>query len=428
MRSGKRAWVAALAGTIIVVGGGAIVAPQAWSAPTTPQSRGTLGSIIQADTSQVTLSAPGLPGTVAARSTRLTYASSTTNDSPTTVVGTYLEPIAPWTGPGERPLIAYAGGTQGQSDPCAPSAMLSQVVRFQPPADAIVEYDILPIYQLLSRGMAVVMTDYHDMGAPPIHDFLNRKTQGYAVLDSARAALRLPGSGLNPRSPVVLYGYSQGGMASGAAAELQPKYAPELNVRGAYVGAPLVDPESYIGHADGRPGVAPAIAWILNGIAADYPDTRPALDAALNDTGKAILRDSIGKCGGGLGSSFTQPQDTSRWTTSGQPLTAVIDRTPALKKAFDEQRLGGLAPGVPVRVYAARNDDGMPYAPVRGLAASWCGRGTAVQLQADPSLPPITGVLGTHDLAFFPSIADSQQWITDRLANVPAPVNCAALP
>lgn len=428
MRSGKRAWVAALTGTLIVAGGAAIATPQAWSKPTAPQSGGTLGSIIRADTSQMNFSAPGIPGTVPARSTRMTYASSTTNNSPTSVVGTYLEPLQPWTGPGERPLIAYAGGTQGQSDQCAPSAMLTQGVRFQPPADAIVEYDLAPIYQMLARGMGVVITDYHDMGAPGIHDFLNRKTQGYAVLDSARAALRLPGSGLNPRSPVMLYGYSQGGMGAGAAAELQPKYAPDLNVRGAYIGAPLVDPEFYIARNDGRPGVAPAIAWILNGIAADYPDTRPALDAALNNTGKGIMHDSMGKCGGGLGSSFVQPQNTSRWTTSGQPITAVIDRTPVLKRAFDEQRLGGLGPSVPVRVYAARNDDAMPYPLVRTLAASWCGHGTPVQFQVDGSLPPMSGIVGTHDLAFFPSAVDSQQWITDRLANVPAPVNCGALP
>ncbi len=413
----------------MMVGGGAIAAPQGWSEPTAPQSRQNLGSIIRADVShQVTLSVPGLPGTVAARSTRITYASSTTNDSPATVVGTYLEPLVPWTGPGERPLIAYAGGTQGQSGQCAPSAMLMQVVRYEPPADALLEYDLIPIYQLLARGMSVVITDYHDLNVPVIHDFLNRKTQGYAVLDSARAALRLPGSGLNPRSPVVLYGYSQGGLGSGAAAELQPKYAPELNVRGAYVGAPMVDPELYIARYDGRPGVASAIGWILNGIAADYPDTRPAIEAALNNTGKSALHNSIGKCGGGFGSSFMQPQNTSQWTTSGQPLATVINRTPVLKKAFDEQRLGGIAPKMPVRVYSSRNDDAIPYPLVRGLAASWCGRGATVQLQADSSLPPMTGFLGTHDLAFFPSLADSQQWVIDRLANVPAPVNCGALP
>lgn len=427
MKSEKRAWVAALTGTLMVVGG-AIAAPPAWTQPT-PQSQVAGGTVLRAEASQLALSAPGLPGPIPARSTRLTYTSSDTHDAPTTVVGTYLEPTLPWTGPGERPLVAYAGGTQGQAAECAPSAMLSQVIRYQPPADMVFEYDVIAIHQLLARGMAVVMTDYHDLGTPGIHNFLNRKTQGYAVLDSARAALRLPGTGLGPHSPVVLYGYSQGGMASAAAAELQPKYAPDLNVRGAYVGGPLVGAQDYIARSDGRPGVAPAIAWILNGIAADYPDTRPVLDAALNDTGKAIMRDAIGKCGGGLSSTFAQPQHTSRWTTSGRPLTAVIDGSPELKRAFDEQRLGGLAPSVPVRIYSARNDEGAPYPVVRGMAASWCGGGAAVQLDPDASLPPISaGFLGTHDMAFFPSLTTSQQWVTDRLANVPAPVNCAALP
>lgn len=426
MRSGKRAWVAALTGAL-VVGGGAISAPRAWTLPAAQSAAGA-GNIVRVEASQLALSAPGQPALIPTKSTRITYVSSDTNDSPTTVVGTYLEPTQPWTGPGARPLIAYAGGTQGQGDQCAPSRMMSQLVRFEPPADAILEYDALAIYQLLDRGMAVVMTDYHDLGTPGVHDFLNRKTQGYAVLDSARAAMRLPGTTLTPHSPVMLYGYSQGGMASAAAAELQPKYAPDLNVQGAYVGGPVVDPEYYIGHIDGRPGVAPAIAWVLNGIAADYPDTRPALDAALNDTGKAILRDSVGKCGGGLSNSFAQPQNTSKWTTSGQPLTAVIDRSPELKKAFDEQRLGGLAPSVPVFIYSARFDEEAPYPPIRAVAADWCGRGAAVQLVASAELPAISGIVGTHDLTFFPSMSASQQWVTDRLANVPVPVDCAALP
>ncbi|WP_280503127.1 lipase family protein, partial [Nocardia farcinica] len=369
-----------------------------------------------------------MSGTIPARSTRITYTSSDTHDNPTTVIGTYLEPTLPWQGPGERPLVAYAGGTQGQGPECAPSAMLSQVVRFQPPADAVIEYDMIAIYQLLSRGMAVVMTDYHDYNIPGIHDFMNRKTQGYAVLDSARAALRLNNAGLHADSPVLIYGYSQGGMASAAAAELQPGYAPELNVRGAYVGGPTVGLQEYIARNDGRPGVAPAIAWIVNGIAEDYPETRPALDAALNDTGKAILNESIGRCGGGLSNTLAQPQHTSAWTVSGRPLTEVIDTTPELRWAFDLQRLGFSAPSVPVRVYSARNDEGGTYPGVRDMAARWCGGGTPVELDGDGSLPTLSGFFGTHNLAFFPSLASSQQWLTDRLAGLPAPVNCGALP
>ncbi|MBF6353235.1 lipase [Nocardia higoensis] len=428
MKSEKRAWVAALTGSLIVVGTGMVAGPPAWTEPVSSQSQGAEGNILRADAAHLALTIPGAPGPIPARSTRLVYTSSNTHDAPTTVVGTYLEPTLPWPGPGPRPLVAYAGGVQGQSLECAPSAMLSQVVRYQPPADAVFEYDIIAIYQLLSRGMAVVMSDYHDFGVPGIHSFMNRKTQGYAVLDSARAALRLPGSGLDPAAPVILYGYSQGGMASAAAAELQPRYAPELNVRGAYVGGPPVGLQEYVARNEGRPGVAPAIAWILNGIAEDYPETRPVFEAELNDTGKAIMRDSVGKCGGGLSNTFVQPPNTSQWTVSGEPLSVVIDRSPELKRAFDEQRLGGSAPSVPVRIYAARNDEGATYPAVRDMAARWCGGGAVVQLDVDPSLPPLSGFLGTHNLAFFPSLGTSQQWVTDRLADVPAPVNCGALP
>ncbi|MGI5221783.1 lipase family protein [Nocardia sp. CA-290969] len=426
MKSGKRAWIAVLSGTLMVAGVATVAAPSAWTQPGAAQSPGAGGEILRTDAAQQAAAPPGLPGTLPARATRIAYASTDTHDNPTTVVGTYLEPTARWTGPGERPLVAYAGGTQGQGPECAPSAMVSQVIRFQPPADVVFQYDVLAIQHLLSQGMAVMLTDYHDFGVPGVHNFLNRKTQGHALLDAARAGLRLPGTGFTPASPVVLYGYSQGGMAAAAAAELQPSYAPELNVRGAYVGGPPVGPAEYIARSDGLPGVAPAIAWILNGIAADYPETRPELDAALNNTGKAILHESIGKCGGGLSNTFTRPQNTTQWTTSGQPITAVIQNSPELKKAFDQQRLGGSAPSVPVRIYAARNDDFYPA--VRGIAASWCGGGAPVQLQADTSVPSMTGFISTHDLAFFPSMTTSLPWVTDRLADTPAPVNCAALP
>ncbi|MEV0767175.1 lipase family protein [Nocardia salmonicida] len=426
MKSGKRAWIAALTGTLVVVGTGVVATSTVGAQP--PQLQVAGGDVIHADGAATAITIPGAAGPIPARSTRLVYSSNDTHGAPNTVVGTYLEPSQPWTGPGPRPLVAYAGGAQGQSAECAPSAMLGQVVRYQPPADVVFEYDIIAIYQLLASGMAVVMTDYHDFGVPVVHNFLNRKTQAYAVLDSARAALRLPGSGLGPDSPVIIYGYSQGGMASAAAAELQAEYASELNVRGAYVGGPVAGPQDFIARSDGSPGVAPAIAWVLNGIAADYPETRPVLDAELNDTGKAILHSSAGTCGGGLSEILVQPQDTARWTTSGRPITAVIDGSPELKRAFDEQRLGGTAPAAPVRVYSAMHDDKATYPAARDLAAQWCGGGAAVQLEADGTVPAMSGFLGTHDLAFFPSLTSSQPWMVDRLAGVPAPVNCASLP
>ncbi|MGQ4598998.1 lipase family protein [Nocardia sp. R6R-6] len=439
MRSRIGKVAAAVTGTLLVVGGGALSAPHAWTQPAAeaaadfylppaPLPSSAPGTIIRTEPSHLALSIPGQPGSIPANSTRIMYVSSDTHDVPAAVVGTYLEPSQPWTGPGERPLVSYAVGTKGQGDQCAPSKLLAQFVQYQPPFDVIVEYDVLAIYSLLARGMSVMVTDYHGLGTPAVHDYLNRKAQAHAVLDAARAALQLPGTSLAANAPVILYGYSQGGMASAGAAELQPSYAPELNVRGAYVGGPVVDDEYFIAHNDGRPSLGPAFAWILNGIADDYPDTRPVLDAELNDTGKAILAESRDKCAVPFGLAQMH-QFTSEWTTSGEPLTAVIDRSPALKAAFDAQRIGSMAPSVPVFIASSPNDEGAPYAPVRDMAARWCGSGVPVQLDSNADIPSvITGLRATHVLAFFPSLVASQDWLTDRLADKLAPSNCAALP
>ncbi|MEU4317790.1 lipase family protein [Nocardia fluminea] len=385
------------------------------------------GAVIRTEPAHLALSAPGQPEMVPASATRIMYRSSDTHDEPTAVVGTYLEPAAPWTGPGERPLVAFAGGSKGQGDQCAPSKLLAKVVDVQPPMDVMVEFDVLALYALLARGMAVVMTDYHGLGTPAVHDFLNRKSQGYAVLDAARAALALPGNGLGAGAPVMLYGYSQGGSATGAAAELQPSYAPELNVRGAYVGAPVVDVMAFVAHSDGKAHLAPAYAWLLNGIAADYPAARAELEAELNDTGKAILAEAQGKCAvlGGIAQSFPS---TAQWTTSGEPLRAVIERLPVVSQAVADQRIGNQAPAVPVLVASSRNDDVPPYHTVRSSVAQWCAGGTTVELDADLQMPAIAGTAPDHVVSFFPALDASQQWMTDRLAGHPAPTNCAGLP
>ncbi|PRC53153.1 triacylglycerol lipase, partial [Mycobacterium sp. ITM-2017-0098] len=82
------------------------------------------------------------------------------------------------------------------------------------------EYELLIIQRMVKRGWAVVVTDYEGFGTPGVHTYVNRLASGHAVLDAARAARQLPGTGLAPEGPVALYGYSQGGAATASAAEL----------------------------------------------------------------------------------------------------------------------------------------------------------------------------------------------------------------
>ena len=179
--------------------------------------------------------------TIKGDGTRLMYKSTDAAGNPVAVTGTYIEPEAEWTGNGPRPLVAFGPGTQGQGDLCAPSKSLSRPIDVRP-GELAVGYEAPQIAALVDEGFGVVVTDYIGLGNPDrLHTYTVREDLGHALLDAARAAKNLDGTSLASDSPVGLYGYSQGGGATGAAAELAPTYAPELNLKGAYVGAPPAD-------------------------------------------------------------------------------------------------------------------------------------------------------------------------------------------
>ena len=183
--------------------------------------------------------------------------------------GTVLVPRSPWIGVGSRPVIGYAPGTQGMADRCAPSRLFSEGI----------EYEGIGIEGLLLRGYAVAMPDYEGLGTAGVHTYMDRVSQGRATLDVVRAAQRLSGTGLTPASPVGIMGYSQGGGAAAAAAELAASYAPELKVRGAVVGAVPADLAKVASTLDG--GLYSAFAFFaLRGLSASYDlDLSPYLNA-----------------------------------------------------------------------------------------------------------------------------------------------------
>lgn len=189
----------------------------------------TNGTLIRTEPLPLGLSIPGLDGRpMPGTATRLMYRSTDSNGRAVGVTGAYIEPSAAWRGTGPRPLVAVASGTMGQGDQCAPSFALQHPLTLT--GDTLsVGYEALAIYRLLATGAAVVVTDYVGLGATDrLHTYVNRLDEGRALLDAARAARTVPGASVTDRSRVGLYGYSQGGGASAAAAELQPTYAPDV--------------------------------------------------------------------------------------------------------------------------------------------------------------------------------------------------------
>ncbi|MEU1039137.1 lipase family protein [Streptomyces sp. NPDC005551] len=385
------------------------------------------GTLIRQEPLPLGLSLPGLDGRpLPGTATRLMYKSTDSNGQPVAVTGAYIEPSAAWKGGGPRPLVALASGTMGQGDQCAPSMALQYPLTLRGETVSIA-YEDLAIYKLLSTGAAVVVTDYVGLGATDrLHTYVNRLDQGHALLDAARAAHTVPGASITPDSRVGLYGYSQGGGASAAAAELQSLYAPDVKIAGTYAGAPPADLTATMKGIDGS-ALAGALGWSINGFAQSDPDLRAVVEANINATGRAALKDLSTMCVGDaiFGYGFAR---STKWTTGGTSIADVIAAEPKAQAALDKQRIGTLRPTGPVRVATGTQDDIVPHAQARQLAVDWCRKGGNVTYDA-VDLPNLGDKLITNHLVpLITDQGDAVSWLTDRLAGKPVTSNCWSMP
>ncbi|GAA2083103.1 alpha/beta fold hydrolase [Aeromicrobium halocynthiae] len=358
--------------------------------------------------------------------TRLMYKSTDAAGNPVAVTGTYIEPTAPWTGTGPRPLVAFASGTQGQGDRCAPSRTLSRAIDVRP-GELATGYEIPQIAGLVRAGFGVVVTDYVGLGTPDrVHTYIVRKDLGHALLDAARAARNLEGTTLTSRSPIGLYGYSQGGGASGAAAELAPTYAPELNLKGAYVGAPPADPLEVLRGVDGT-ALTGAVAYAINGLAEYSPAVRTLVATRTNAAGKAALDVVRDQCV--VDTALTFPFTRTRsWTTTGTSAADVVAADPVVRAVVDEQRLGRVRPAVPVMVLTGTQDDVVDHRQAKQLARDWCRLGAAVDYVPIVQLVDSGGTLLNH---LTPAVVDAPRargWLRDRLMDRAVRSNCSLVP
>lgn len=119
--------------------------------------------------------------------------------------------------PGGWPVIAWAHGTIGVADICAPS-WNSRYYR-----------DARYLEEWLKQGFAIVASDYQGLGTPGPHPYLYTRPEAYSVLDSVRAA-----QAAHPElsRKTIIVGQSQGGGAAFATAAFAPDYAPELQILG----------------------------------------------------------------------------------------------------------------------------------------------------------------------------------------------------
>ncbi|WP_395611364.1 lipase family protein [Pseudomonas sp. B22129] len=189
----------------------------------------------------------------AAQNLRILYSSTDglDNHTPITVSGALFLPKG--TAPaGGWPLMAWAHGTVGSADRCAPSL------------NARSPRDTRYLNYWLSQGYAIVATDYQGLGTPGLHPYGLTRPLAYGVLDSIRA---VGGAGFNVSKPVVVFGQSQGGRAAFATAVSAKAYAPDVNIVGVVAtGTPYASahPQGKSAELDNaRRSVVPTFAYNL---------------------------------------------------------------------------------------------------------------------------------------------------------------------
>lgn len=332
-----------------------------------------------------------------AKAWQVLYLSTSATGERISVSGTILVPLARYAGP--RPIVAYAIGTHGMGDQCAPSRGLTIGT----------DYEGFAVAAALQRGWAVAVTDYEGLGTPGDHTYLVGHSAAHAVLDSVRAAQRLAPAKLPAAGPVGIQGYSQGGASAAWAAQLKDDYAPELDVRGVAAGGVPADMAGIAAGADGGPFTG---MLLMASAGFDTAYSELDLNRYLNAQGRAMVNSIRYECLLPPGPAFLAAafHRLSEYTTAN-PLN-----DPLWRARLMENSLGGTSPDVPVLLTHAGADEVVPLGQAKALYDTYCAAGANVSWR---TLNP-----AEHAIGLIIGVPPVQDWLERVLEGRPAASDC----
>jgi pimeloyl-ACP methyl ester carboxylesterase len=296
---------------------------------------------------------------------------------------------------GGRPVVTWAHGTTGLADQCAPSK--------RPDAATAIPF----VKQLVDAGDVVTATDYEGLGTPGVHPYLVGESEGRSVLDAARAARRLGGSGASDR--VLVAGHSQGGQAALFAGELASSYAPELDVLGVAAAAPAADVEHILPLAATIDGGAGYLAMGIEGFHAAYPDADPA--SVLSPAAEAKAQAATTECSDQVMAAFQGVSGSA--VLAHDPLSI-----PALQRLLHENSAGNRPAGAPLLIVQGSADTTIPKVLTDAFDAKACAAGDTVDYRVYEGAGHGSVVVAARD--------DVVKWLQDRVAGKPAPTTCSS--
>jgi pimeloyl-ACP methyl ester carboxylesterase len=177
---------------------------------------GKLGQVLAKESVSATIAG--------AEAWRIAYVSSDTLDRKTVVTALIVAPKGD-VPKGGRPIVSWAHGTTGTAENCGPSQVINPAQSlnqyFLVGGNSWTDYGIPAIETFIKLGYVIVATDYQGLGGGGVHQYAVAMTQARDAIDAIRAVGAMGLAGRNKKA--VIYGWSQGGGATVAAASL-PAY------------------------------------------------------------------------------------------------------------------------------------------------------------------------------------------------------------
>ncbi|MGW4479241.1 lipase family protein [Rhodococcus triatomae] len=336
---------------------------------------------------------------------QLSYRSTDTRGEPVAAVTTVLKPR----GPGSDKMVSFQMAEDSTARYCAPSYALQQgSIPALATGSAVIPAEFLAVQAALAQGWTVSVPDHQG----PNSAYAAGPLGGRLALDGVRAAERfapldLPGD----RTRVGLWGYSGGAIATGHAAELQPSYAPELDVVGVVEGGVPADLSALLNNANNAAPAGLVLGAVL-GLGREYPDFQQFLDERMNPLGRALTTVKSPLCVAYHAALIPFANNKGLLDVPGDPLDE-----PVVRSVIDRTRMGSALPAAPLFVYQSNPDWIVPVGQVNTLVDTYCQDPAArVQYTRDHFSEHLTLEVTAAPTALL--------WMRDRLDGVPAESGC----
>jgi pimeloyl-ACP methyl ester carboxylesterase len=329
---------------------------------------------------------------------RISYVSTDPTGNTVLVSGAVLTP-RPWILQSHprnaNRTVAWAHGTMGLADQCAPSRTDHlDLPDFDDYSATVAGY--------LSQGWTVTATDYPGLGTPGLHPYVVGSSEGRSVIDSVRAARELDPALSNKWA---VSGHSQGGQAAIFAGELADTYGKGLDLRATVALAPASNLDLITPGLVGIP-LQGYLVMAIYGLSAVDPTVRPEEILAQPALDRASVLET--GCFGEVFGAFAD-LTADDLLVGGQLSDTLIAK-------FAESNPGQVAGNSPVLLVQGLNDDTIPAELTQYLHSQLCAFEQPVQLTEYPGAGHV-GVLAA-------SQNDVIDYITRRFNGDHVPNNC----